>query len=133
MTKKFVPSEISRYLAGLENTIIRLEEISAQMDDSELAESSIEGEWSILQILAHICACQDVWAYSIYAMLSVKDPELFPVHPRQMAAMMKYDELSFFLGFVFSLQKWEKAIASHLAQPDRTEVATKGTNKWQVS
>jgi hypothetical protein len=95
MTKKFVPSEISRYLAGLENTIIRLEEISAQMDDSELAESSIEGEWSILQILAHICACQDVWAYSIYAMLSVKDPELFPVHPRQMAAMMKYDELSF--------------------------------------
>lgn len=95
MTKKFGPSEIPRYLTSLENTIIRLEEISARMDDSELAESSLEGEWSILQILAHISACQDVWAYSIYAMLSVKSPELFPFHPRQMAATMKYDELSF--------------------------------------
>jgi hypothetical protein len=95
MTKKFVPADIPQYLSAMNETSIRLAEISERRDDAELAKARLEGEWSILQILAHICACQDVWAYSIYVMLSVDDPELFPLHPRQMAATMNYDALSF--------------------------------------
>ena len=95
MTKKFVPKEIPEYLTTLENTIIRFMEIAERHDDAELSQAPLEREWSISQILAHICACQDVWAYSIYTMLAVEDPELFPLHPRKLAATMNYDALSF--------------------------------------
>ena len=95
MTKKFVPADIPQYLKVLKETVTRLADIAEHMEDVKLAKPPLEGEWSILQILAHICACQDVWAYSIYAMLSVEDPELLHLHPRKLAATMKYHKLSF--------------------------------------
>lgn len=95
MTKKFAPSDVPKYLMILEEMVTCLGEMSERVGDAELARPGGSGDWSVLQNLAHICACQDVWAYSIYAMLSVEDPELFPLHPRKMAATMKYDQLSF--------------------------------------
>ena len=95
MTKKFEPSDIPKYLSALESTIARLEEIVDQKDEAELTKSSAEEEWSSKQILAHLCSCQDVWSYSIYVMLAVDNPQLFPLHPREMAAAMKYEERTF--------------------------------------
>jgi hypothetical protein len=95
MTKKFEPEDIPEFLSVLERTISRLEQISSRKDEVELTNSIAEGEWTIKQILAHICSCQDVWSYSIYAMLAVDNPQLYPLHPRKMAVAMEYEELSY--------------------------------------
>jgi hypothetical protein len=95
MTNKFVPADIPKYLSVLESTIARLEEISTNKDEGELAKSYAGGEWTINQILAHLCSCQDVWSDSIYAMLAADKPKLYSLHPRKLAATMEYEERSF--------------------------------------
>ena len=54
MTIKFVPSDIPIYLTALESTVERLEKLSNQKEERELAKSSSTGEWSIKEILAHL-------------------------------------------------------------------------------
>lgn len=79
----------------LEETLLLLHRLQTEVEDVELKRRPEEGEWSAAEILAHLRSCQDVWSYSIYAMLLSPEPALAYVHPRPWTKLMQYELLPF--------------------------------------
>lgn len=101
-------SEIQKYLRLLEGTPWRIATCTAGLKEAQLRRSSGKGEWSAVQILAHLRACDDVWSHSIYAMLVQDNPRLPLLHPRQWAKVMPYVHLDFGLSLqAFTLKRRE--------------------------
>lgn len=101
-------ARIYEHLALLEATPRRIAHCTAMLDDSVLAEPSGERVWSPLQILAHLRACDDLWSFSIYMMLSQDNPVLPDLDVRRWAKATKYESLSFHTSFlVFELKRME--------------------------
>lgn len=63
------PDEIARQLALLNGTVGRLNAYTKGSSNSQLATPPDGKSWSVVQILAHLRSCADLWTYSIYAML----------------------------------------------------------------
>lgn len=73
-----------------------LAESTAGMDEGQLSEPLEPGEWSLLQILNHLRACEEVWSHSIHGMLAHESPSLKEIHPRQwIKPISRYTSLSF--------------------------------------
>jgi uncharacterized damage-inducible protein DinB len=70
-------------LALAEATPRRLALSTAGMDDARLCQPPAPGEWSALDILNHLRACEEVWMHSVQAMLAHDTPSLKEIHPRQ--------------------------------------------------
>jgi hypothetical protein len=94
-SKKVSESEISAYLDLLENTPRRILACTAELESEALHRAPQPGAWSVIQILAHLRAGADVWAYSIYAMLTLDNPVLPDIHPRKWAKTVQYEKLDF--------------------------------------
>jgi hypothetical protein len=75
--------KIVEYLELAEATPKRLAQLTAHLDDSQLAYPPAPDEWSVLQILNHLRACEEVWMHSLHAMLAYDKPNLKEIHPRQ--------------------------------------------------
>ncbi|MCB9458258.1 MAG: DinB family protein [Anaerolineaceae bacterium] len=74
----------------------RLTELSASLDEKQCSQPLQPDEWSILQILNHLRACQEVWTHSISGMLAFDTPSLKEIHPRQWIKQTSpYTSLSF--------------------------------------
>jgi hypothetical protein len=52
-------------------------------DNTRLSQAIVPGEWSALEILNHLRACEEVWMHSVHAMLAHDNPRLQEIHPRQ--------------------------------------------------
>lgn len=74
---------IAEALALAEATPQRLAASSAGRDDTHLSEPPAPGEWSPLEILNHLRACEEVWMHSVHTMLAHHHPHLQETHPRQ--------------------------------------------------
>ncbi len=61
----------------------RIATISAGLDNARLSKPPAPGEWSALEILNHLRACEEVWMHSVHAMLAHENPRLQEIHPRQ--------------------------------------------------
>jgi hypothetical protein len=61
----------------------RIAASSAGLDNARLSEAPAPGEWSALEILNHLRACEEVWMHSVHAMLAHDNPRLQEIHPRQ--------------------------------------------------
>lgn len=61
----------------------RITASSAGMDEARLRQALVPGEWSALEILNHLRACEEVWMHSVHAMLAHENPRLQEIHPRQ--------------------------------------------------
>jgi hypothetical protein len=48
-----------------------------------------------LDVLSHLRACQDLWAFSIYAMLSQDNPELPLLDERRWVKTRRFRDLAF--------------------------------------
>jgi uncharacterized damage-inducible protein DinB len=85
----------------------RLAASSAGLDDARLSQPPAPGEWSPVQILNHLRACEEVWMHSVYAMLAHDNPRLQEIHPRQwIKASSPYTSLAFAQGLqVFTLRR----------------------------
>lgn len=68
-------------LAGV--TPRRLADSTAGVDNARLIQPLTLGEWSVLEILNHLRACEEVWMHSVHAMLAHQNPLLHEIHPRQ--------------------------------------------------
>jgi hypothetical protein len=88
-------SQVEKYLLVLEETILRIQVLEDGLDNADLQKEPGDGEWSARGILAHLHSCQEVWGYSIFAMLISSEPTLAHIHPRAWTKRMRYDELSF--------------------------------------
>jgi uncharacterized damage-inducible protein DinB len=74
---------IAEHIALAEATPRRLAALSAGLDEAQLSQPLAPGEWSMLAILNHLRACEEVWMHSLQAMLAHDNPHLQEIHPRQ--------------------------------------------------
>lgn len=74
---------IAEIMGLAEATPRRLAASSAGLDNARLVRAPAPGEWSALEILNHLRACEEVWMHSVHAMLAHENPRLQEIHPRQ--------------------------------------------------
>ena len=74
---------ITEAIALAESTPQRLAASIVGLDNAQLSEPSAPDEWSPLEILNHLRACEEVWMHSVHAMLAHDNPRLQEIHPRQ--------------------------------------------------
>ncbi len=98
---------IAELLALAEATPQRLATLTAGLDDARLRESPAPEEWSPVQILTHLRACEEVWMHSVQAMLAHHNPRLLEIHPREwIKTANPYTTQSFAQGLrVFALRR----------------------------
>jgi hypothetical protein len=105
---KITSSEIEKYLTLLEETPKRIELSLAGLDASRLSLAPGLRQWSGVEILAHLRACEDLWSYSIYAMLAETQPILALLDERRWAKTTGYASLDFQTSFeIFKLKRAE--------------------------
>lgn len=103
---KYTPAEAQKYLTLLEATVSFLVETAAGFDEAELRWSPSERDWSMIEVLAHLRACAELWTYSIYAMLAEKQPSLPLLDERKWARTRRYTEATFAENYqVFALER----------------------------
>lgn len=113
------PGEIAEQLALLKSTVGRLSACTKGLSNSQLATPPDPKSWSVLQILAHLRGCADLWTYSIYAMLAEKEPVLALLDERRWAKAARYDSLPFDKSFkAFALQRSELLNVLQALEPD---------------
>ncbi len=86
---------IAEYLRLIEETPGRVPASTSWLDDALLAQAPGGRGWSAAQVLAHIRGCDEVWSYSIYAMLVEKEPVLAAVDARRWAEVAGYETMGF--------------------------------------
>lgn len=102
MPKKVTEAGIKEYLQVLSETPVRIAAATSGHDETRLRTPPAPGEWSAVQVLSHLKSSADVWAYSIYAMLTLDNPQLADIHPRAWAKIQQYEKATFaetFLAF----------------------------------
>lgn len=74
----------------------RLTAVTMGLSEGQLSQSLTSGEWSVLEILNHLRACEEVWMHSVMAMLAHDTPNLKEIHPREWIKQHNpYTSLSF--------------------------------------
>ena len=87
--------EIEQLLARLADTPGRIARAVEGLDESQLRSFSTTGEWSALEILAHIRASDDVLAYRAYIILVGDKPLLHAYDERRWAEVARYVQYDF--------------------------------------
>ena len=107
MTTEIKHSNIEMFLEMLVDNVARIETDTADLDEVRFDES-INGEWSIVQIFAHLRACDAVWTNSIYQMLVTENPNLPDTHPNEWAQKVDFTQFDFAESFaLFQLKRYE--------------------------
>lgn len=105
---KATPTEIRKQIALLEETPQRISQYVAGRDEAQLAQASSKRDWSALEILAHLRSCEEIWTFSIYAMLTEDQPTLPLLDERRWTKTTHYATLSFADSFqAFTLKRAE--------------------------
>lgn len=92
---KATQTDIEKFLAILSENPSRIVTCTAGASESVLREPPRERQWSVAEILAHLRACQDLWSFSIYAMLAENLPTLPLLDERKWAHTTAYAVLPF--------------------------------------
>lgn len=93
----------------------RLAALTTGLAPAQLQHASAPGEWSPVEVLAHLRACADVWGDCIAAILSQEHPTLRAINPRTWIGQTDYPELAFHA----SLQAFADQRVALLATLDR--------------
>lgn len=99
MPKKVTDAAIKEYLEALTNAPRRIAACTDGVDASRLSTPPAPGEWSMVEIMAHMRGCCEVWSYSIFAMITLDSPELAFIHPREWSKKLGYANLPFAENF----------------------------------
>ncbi|MBI5960357.1 MAG: DinB family protein [Chloroflexi bacterium] len=106
-TNDVTEASIRECLALAEATPRRLAASAAGLDHDLLSQPAAPDEWSALEILNHMRACEEVWMHSLHAMLAHENPRLHEIHPRQwIKTLSPYTSQSFATSLqVFTLRR----------------------------
>ena len=99
MPTDFSPEQIDTFLALAATNMQRITDSTAGVDEARLSTRLANDEWSVVQILAHLRGCIEIWSSEIYTMLEIDRPRLPKIHPRQWAKKQRYDTLTFAENF----------------------------------
>lgn len=86
------PEQIMTMLAAAP---LRMAELAASLSPVQLRTPPAPGEWSMVDVLAHLRACADQWGGSIEAMLAEDRPTLRAINPRSWIKQTDYPTLDF--------------------------------------
>lgn len=82
-------------LTLLAATPSRIAALTAGLAPVQLRITPTHDGWSAIDVLAHLCACADVWGNCIVAMIAEDTPTLRAVNPRTWIKKTDYRELEF--------------------------------------
>jgi uncharacterized damage-inducible protein DinB len=89
------PGSNEQVLVLLADTPSCLAELAARCSPEQLAATPEPGEWSVTEVLAHFCACADVWGSSIARILNEDTPAFRYVSPRTWIRKTDYLDWAF--------------------------------------
>ncbi|MCA1823810.1 MAG: DinB family protein [Frankia sp.] len=84
-----------RVLELLEQSPKRIEEITSHLTAEQLRATPEPGEWSAVEVLAHLRSCADVWGGCIATILGEDKPTFRAVNPTTWIENTDYRELDF--------------------------------------
>ena len=94
MPSKYLP--IDTILTILKETPLRLAKVTTGMTPTQLHTAPSAGEWSAIEVLAHLRACNEVWGgYYIMTILAEDNPTIKAVNPRTWIKNTDYLEQEF--------------------------------------
>jgi hypothetical protein len=97
---KATPGEIETLLATLAETPGFIAEVCTGLGEAELRLAPAPGEWSLVELLAHLHACAEVWGDDIGVMLMRDEPRFTKPHPRQVMKQDRFLTPSFADSFI---------------------------------
>lgn len=89
------PGDRSRFLTALRTAPAAIGAAVRGVSEARLRQAPFPGEWSALEILAHLRACADVWGGCIARQLTEDTPVLRAVNPRSYVSQTDYARLEF--------------------------------------
>ena len=102
----YTPAEAEKYLTMLEDFAAFLKEVTARFNEDQQHWSPGQRDWSMIEVLAHLRACAEIWTHSIYAMLAEAQPTLPPLDERRWAKTRRYTDASYAANVqVFTLER----------------------------
>ena len=105
---KITPAEITKYLALLEEFPRTVAARTAGLSEAQLRWSPSKKDWSVVEVLAHLRACAEIWSFSIYAMLAENKPVFPLLDERRWTKAARYATFEFQPAFqIFCLQRQE--------------------------
>ena len=87
--------DVEQILALLSEGPSRLAEYTASLTDAQLHAAPSPGEWSAIEVLAHLRSCADVWGDCIATILHQDKPTIRAVNPRTWIDRTDYLQLDF--------------------------------------
>lgn len=99
---------IEQVLTSLRESPTRIAAVSAGLAPEQLRTAPAEGEWSVVEVLAHLRACADMWGGSIVAIVAEDRPTFKAVNPTTWIKKTDYPTLEFGPSFrAFCAQRAE--------------------------
>ena len=89
------PRTTEQLLTMLAATPPRLAELTAERTPAELHVAPSPGEWSAVDVLAHLRACSDMWGGYIELILTEDHPTIRPMNPTTWIKQTDYREQEF--------------------------------------
>lgn len=128
---KISQAQIETHLALLNETETYFQRARATLDDAGLARQPAPGEWSVVEVLAHLRASADVFGHTIYMCLMVDKSTVPYLHPNEWMAMQGYPAISFDENWqIFQLNRRQLLRKLNTLTPDQWECSC--TIKTQV-
>lgn len=93
------PANIEKVLQVLADTAQQLQTLTAHLADGQAATALEDGEWSLIEVIAHLRTCDEVSSHRIYWMLALDNLDLTIIHPHQLRKVMHYERHSFQRSF----------------------------------
>ena len=118
MPGKSIP--LDEILTLLEEAPSRLAALTAGMTPSLLRAAPRPGEWSAVEVLAHLRSCADVWGDCIGTILSQERPTIRAVNPRSWIKRTDYREQEFQPSLRAYMAQREKLLAVLKPLPRRS-------------
>ncbi|HTZ92087.1 MAG TPA: DinB family protein [Streptosporangiaceae bacterium] len=93
MARQLMTTE--QVLSILRDTPDRLSSLTADLTDVKLRATPEPGEWSVIEIAAHLRSCADVWGEAIERIVATDYPTIRAVSPTTWIKSTNYNELAF--------------------------------------
>jgi hypothetical protein len=124
MAKNLLP--MATIVALLKKNPLTIAELTAELTPKQLRTAPEEGEWTAVEILAHLRACADVWGGCMATILAEDQPTIRAINPTTWIKQTNYPDLEFQPSFqAFTTQRAELlALLESLAPDDWMREAT---------
>lgn len=117
MAKK--PLSIENILTLLKKNPGTIAELTAELTAKQLRTAPEEGEWTAIELLAHLRACADVWGSCIATIRAEDHPTIRAINPTTWVKSTNYPDLEFLPSFqAFTTQRADLLARLELFAPD---------------